>query len=254
MATISTTTFVLVPGSFSTVRGYDKLTPLLAQAGYKYELVPLLSANDGSQFPAPTMQDDAAHIRSQTLALLNQGQNVVLLLHSYAGVPGSEAVQGLGRTDRGPNATAVVGIVYMESYLPTTGDSVRKIMGALMPEEMQQGLPGAYFSFPMELAPFTFNDIDPAEVEQYHEVLCSQSSDAYNGELGQYVAWKDIPSIYISTGKDLIIPLPPQNTMLERAERERGKVTKVFWEDSGHCPNVSRPGKVVEQLIEATKF
>lgn len=247
-------TFVLVPGSFSVIESYDKLTPVITKAGYEYKLVPLLSANDGTRFPAPTMQDDAAQIRKNVQEVLDKGSDVVLVLHSYSGVPGSEALSGLGHSDRPEGSAAVTGIVYIAAIVPVVGQSLLDLMFSYLPDDMKADNPGGYIKPNPEMYPFVFSDLtDPDEVEKYTNMMVRHTADSYRGVLG-YAAWKDIPSIYISTGKDVVVPPELQNAMVEKAQKESGKMTKVLNEQSGHCPIISFPEWTTEQLIKATKL
>ena len=88
MASINDVVIALVPGSFATTVLYDKVVPLLEEAGYQTRGIELLSANEGTIMPAVQMEDDAAEIRKQLLEILDGGNNVVLCLQSYAGIHG----------------------------------------------------------------------------------------------------------------------------------------------------------------------
>ncbi len=254
MTPTSKPTILLVPGSYATAEMYDKLVSLITKAGYEYKLVPILSANDGTRLPAPTMEDDAARIRSDVLEVLDRDRDVVIVLSSYAGFPGSEALKGFGKPDRGEGAAAVVGILYAAALLPTEGECNRDLMTDKVPDYIKIGTPGGYMPFPSELGPFVFNDLtDPAEVERYTSLMVSQSSDSFSGKLS-YAAWRHIPGIYVNTGKDMIVPPETQKFLLDRVAKEGGKVESVFWEDSGHCPMISQPERFFEQLIKVTEL
>lgn len=51
--------------------------------------------------PPQDCNADVAVIRKNVLEHLDSGRNVVLVVHSYAGTVGSEAVKGLGRKYKG---------------------------------------------------------------------------------------------------------------------------------------------------------
>lgn len=46
------------------------------------------------------MYDDAQFIRGELELLIDQGQDVVLVMHSYGGVVGTQAAAGLGKVER----------------------------------------------------------------------------------------------------------------------------------------------------------
>jgi pimeloyl-ACP methyl ester carboxylesterase len=243
--------FVLVPGSFATSTMYDKVTPILEEAGYTVKPIELLSANDGSRLPAPTMQDDAAEIRAGVLSILESGRNVVLCLQSYAGFPGSEAVKGLSKKDRVEGGTAVIGIMYAASFLPDVDQSLRGIMDAYIPEFYKKGIPGGYFPpLAPEMAAGVFNDMtDQAEILKYGSSMTGHSSDSYSGILS-YAAWRDIPGTTIIPQSDLIVATVEQERMYENAVKNGGKIERVAVEGGGHGITVTQPQLVAKELIK----
>jgi hypothetical protein len=101
MTTSTKPTFVLVPGSFAPPTLSDKVTTILEAANYDWVTVPLPSANaEGKRKTPATVQDDAAEIKAAISSLVDSGKDVVLVMHSYGGYPGTEATEGLARADR----------------------------------------------------------------------------------------------------------------------------------------------------------
>ena len=78
------------------------------------------------------MADDAAHIHGVIDALINHdGKDVLVAMHSYGGIPGTQAVRGLTRKEREKQQQqgrtlregGVVGLVYVSSLLVNEGES-----------------------------------------------------------------------------------------------------------------------------------
>ncbi|RYP74840.1 hypothetical protein DL771_002761 [Monosporascus sp. 5C6A] len=248
--------FVIVPGSFCKVAFYDKLIAHLHEQGHDARAVELPSANDGTRQPAATMEDDTARIKDAVTSILDDEsnpRNVVVLVHSYGGVPGSSALKGLSKADRSAQGkgTAVVGIVYMGSFILPLGQSVRDAMGDAMPPEYKASQPGQYLqSISAELAPLIFNDIEsPEEVAKYYSMMTRQSSDSFDGKLS-YEAWKDIPSIQMVPEKDIILPAQMQKAMYEQAVAAGGKITQVSLQGIGHSPHISVRELVAEEMVK----
>jgi len=254
MSTAKDSVFVLVPGSFATTTMYDKITPILENAGYDVKPVELLSANDGSRLPAPQMVDDAAHIRSSILSVLDSGKNVVLALQSYAGFPGSEAAKGLSQKDRGSDAAAVIGILYAASFIAEEGKSLRDTMDAYIPEFYKVGIPGGYFPpVPPEMASAVFNDMtDQNEILKYGRAMTGHSSDTYSGKLS-YAAWRDIPGTTIIPQQDQIVATVEQERQYAHAIKNGAKIKRVAVEGGGHGITVTQPQLVAEELIALAK-
>lgn len=252
------TSFIIVPGSFATAPLYDSLVAALRDQGHEARAIDLPSANDGSVLPAPTGEDDAKHIRGEVLSTLDSEtgpSDVVVTLHSYSGVPGSSALKGLSRADRsaGGKTTAVVGVLYLASFVLPLGESNRNWLSAhdAMPEPFKSGVPGGYLP-PIDpsFAAFTFNDIKSEELQaKYLAQMTRHSSDSYDGVVS-YEAWKEIPSVLVIPGNDFIVPTPLQEVMYEQSVAAGGKVRRVFVEGASHCVNVSRPELVAEELVK----
>jgi len=64
-------------------------------------LCPLPSA--GASPPHEDMSEDVAAIRKCLTELVSNGKEVVLVVHSYTGLPGSEAPKGLEKKERETN-------------------------------------------------------------------------------------------------------------------------------------------------------
>lgn len=74
-----------------------------------------------------TAADDATYIQENYLDdLVFQGKEVVVVMHSYGGIPGTESVKGRTRRDIAAQAKkgGVVALVYMAAFLISAGQSV----------------------------------------------------------------------------------------------------------------------------------
>ncbi|KAB5572577.1 hypothetical protein GE09DRAFT_1185863 [Coniochaeta sp. 2T2.1] len=232
---------VIVPGSCATTPPYQVIVDGLKAKGYNARTIGLLSVNDGTRFPAATMQDDAAKIRSAVLSILDDPQtprNVVLAAHSYGSVPTTEALRGLSKADRSAEGktTAVVGLLYMAAFIPQA--------------------PGAreyYPTTPAEFASFVFNDVeDPTEAARLHATFERHSADSYDGKVS-YAAWKDIPSVQIVPSVDMVISVAKQQEMADRVkEIAPEKFKLVVYEGAGHCFcwHGTGIGRTVDKLIK----
>ncbi|RKU48750.1 hypothetical protein DL546_002184 [Coniochaeta pulveracea] len=242
--------FLLVPGSFSTPPPYNALVTALTQAGFSASVIPLLSANDGTHLPPATMEEDAASIRAAILSILDHPtspRNVVVVPHSYGGFPASEACLGLTPSARAASGktTSVIGLVYIGSFLPVEGECLRDIMSRseTFPPDLQIGNPGGYLPpIPAEFASVILNDVkDPVEAARLHATMTLHSSDSYNGKVG-YAPWKEVKTVVVTPGEDLVIPVEMQEEMYERAKAATGgKVKKWVVEGAGHCAAWTRP-------------
>lgn len=249
---------IIVPGSFTTPPLYEPLVNHLRSQGHEAQAISLPSANDGSVLPPPTTDDDAAHIRQAVTSILDSTtdpKNVVLVLHSYSGVPGSSALKGLSKADRtaqGQN-TAVIGVVYLASFILPLGMGNRAYNSASdqPPEEpFKTGVPGGYMpAVDPAFAAYVFNDLpDEEERTKWLGTFTQHSSDSFDGVV-TYEAWKDIPSVSLIPGDDLIVPTRHQESMFANAVAAGGKIERVFIEGAGHVPHLSATGKVADEIV-----
>ncbi|SDJ26974.1 Alpha/beta hydrolase family protein [Nonomuraea maritima] len=172
------------------------------------------------------MHDDAA-LLSEVLA--STDGPVVVLGHSYGGIPITEAAAGAGNVER---------LIYLAAYMPAKGQSMYAIHGLPDPEDTT-GL------FPLIDEPRTslYGDLPDAKAEQALSMLVNQTIRSF-AEKVDAAAWQDIPSTYILTEHDRAIPPALQEQMAAQATETRRLV-------SGHSPFLSQPGDLAA-LIDGT--
>lgn len=115
---------VFVPGHWHNLYHTKPLVTRLEKVGYEITAHQLASV--GLKTPAPTLADDVNGISGAVTKVTDAGQDVTLVLHSYAGMPGSEAVNKLlelGTQDA--HATLSRGklrrVVYISAYMFPAG-------------------------------------------------------------------------------------------------------------------------------------
>jgi hypothetical protein len=133
---MSKPTIVCVPGAWHTPEIYAKVLDILSSHGYPTVGLPLPSA--GATPPHANFDEDVKGIRDCLTELVEDGKEVVLVTHSYTGMPGAEAPAGLGKKERqAANLKGgVIRLVFImafampEGFAPTAG-------GAQYPEWMK---------------------------------------------------------------------------------------------------------------------
>jgi pimeloyl-ACP methyl ester carboxylesterase len=130
-ATTTKPTVLIVPGSFSAASHYDTLVNALHALSYPAVVSDLPSASRLPPAPAASMADDAAHFHGIAESLADEGRDIVILTHSYGGVPGTEAAKGLAKADREAEGKkgGVVRLVYLTSVVPPVGGSLISTLG-----------------------------------------------------------------------------------------------------------------------------
>lgn len=116
---------VIVPGSFAPVKHYDILTQSLAQNGVESVVIDTPSVGRREGLPPQTMSDDVNEIVMVASKLLDEGKDVVLMTHSYGGIPGTQSLEKLSRKTRraAGKPGGVDRIIYMCSMILQPGTS-----------------------------------------------------------------------------------------------------------------------------------
>lgn len=121
---MSLPTLILVPGAYTPTTTYNALLPLLRAHGIDVYALPLQTVGK-RPLPAPHMYDDAAFLAAEVRKLVETGTRVVLLGHSYGGVPVSQCTRGLSAKERAAEGKpgGIVRLVYLTALVPRLGDT-----------------------------------------------------------------------------------------------------------------------------------
>jgi hypothetical protein len=82
------------------------------------------------------MSDDADYINALTTNLAEKGKDIVLVMHSYGGICGTESVRGITKAERAISGKkgGIIRLFYISSPVPGVGGSIGMLMGGNMPE------------------------------------------------------------------------------------------------------------------------
>lgn len=126
--------FVIVPGGWHPSSCYEVLAAHLKSANFTTLIASLPSLNSAQPLTA-TCTKDAEAIRQVLLPLIDEGKEVVLVNHSYGGIPGSGAAHGLSKVSRSKAGKdgGIIGIVYITSFVVPEGVSLVNFGGGEHP-------------------------------------------------------------------------------------------------------------------------
>jgi len=130
-------TILFVHGAWNAPEQYAKLTGPLREAGYEVLAPRLLSLGD--QAAGKTWKDDAAMLREVVRPLFAEGREVVVVAHSYGGVPATHAIEGLEATEGRPGGFTAV--VYMTAFCLPKGVDLYQATGRNYLKCMQHSEP-----------------------------------------------------------------------------------------------------------------
>jgi alpha-beta hydrolase superfamily lysophospholipase len=124
-----------VQGSFHTPQAYDALTQALKDQGFTtfQPELPSCSNTEDGDFPSKTLHGDSAVIKGLIERLDNdEGKRVFVIMHSYGGLVGSNAMsEDLGFTYRQSAGLSggVISFFYIAAFLLDKGQSVLGAFG-----------------------------------------------------------------------------------------------------------------------------
>ena len=132
----------LVTGAWHQQAHYQAFATQLAKIGLTLHVTVYKSVIlDPDQPTDPTAQDDTDAIRAQLVAQLDAQpeRDIVVLTHSYGGVPGGGAAHGLNKAERVKEGktNGVIGLVYLTALAIAKGESVwvNSVFADASPEE-----------------------------------------------------------------------------------------------------------------------
>lgn len=140
---MSKCSILLIPGAFGLPEFYDDVVNGVSSNGYEIKALHLPSVGlstgprDG---PPPTMYNDAAFIAREVSVLADQGRDVILVAHSYGGVPATESVKGLSKEKRQEEGKkgGIVRLSYLTALVPALGTPAMGVLAGVPTENRDE--------------------------------------------------------------------------------------------------------------------
>lgn len=121
---------LLISGGWHTPQSYAKLTQALSSSGFVVHVLALRSVSD-ERSPNADLETDTDLIRSYAEKLIGDGHEILVLMHSYGGQVGTNALSGLSVSARSKEGLTggVLHLIYMTATAIAEGrcmvDTVR---------------------------------------------------------------------------------------------------------------------------------
>jgi len=244
---------VLVHGAWHVPEHYSDFIRQPQQAGFEV-LCPRLPTCDETARRDADMYSDAEAVRRQVLSLIDDSRDVIMLLHSYGGAAGTEAVKRLSASERATQGLqgGVVHLIYMCGFMLQAGESVG---GASLPRPVPDPVEiddatGTTFLCEPPVQLF-YADVKPDRAKKMEALLVRQSGSAMTDAV-TYPAWQHIPTTYLRTQDDRVLFPDWQERQIE-AVRHAGASLTVETFKSSHSPFLSMPGEMVTAVERAAK-
>ncbi|KAF2261500.1 alpha/beta-hydrolase [Lojkania enalia] len=236
-------TIILIPGSFAIPALYYNVTKPLAAQGYDIYTLNL-QTTEKKPGKLPTLADDATYIAKNVEILADQGKDVVLVGHSYGGVPITEAAKGLSKKHRESKGKkgGIVRLAYMTAVVPKLGYSCAEHNGDDVALDYDGWLD---FTDLALAASYVFSDLPPEEGHRMMQLFPQHSGPSFADKL-TYEGYKDVPCSYLFCEEDKVITPVVQQRGIDAIEAASGKKVDVWRLSCDHCPTKSVPEKSIE--------
>ncbi|KAF2101227.1 alpha/beta-hydrolase [Rhizodiscina lignyota] len=258
MAT-SKPTILFAHGAFHTPESFSNLASALEKKGYHCPNDFQLPSIDAPSSAAPGLLEDAQALRQYVLECIDgtgrfesQGPNdCVVVMHSYGGAVGSQALEGLGTKQR-PGKKAIKKLVYINANIVEPGDTVQAQMERFGQLTDYQAPPDLYmldgqnvkYVGPEDLF---YNDIDPESSKTLYAGLKPTGFGAFLTPLTG-AAYRDIPSWALVGDRDNCLTPKFQEWELGL---HKGYFEHVEHIDGGHFCFIPKPAEVAEVVDRA---
>ncbi|EKV07654.1 Cyclic AMP-dependent chloride channel [Penicillium digitatum] len=188
---------------------------------------------------------DIEAVRSITQQEADTGHDIVIIAHSWAGLPVSSALDGLSKSERvaAHQKGGVVKLIFIAAFLPNIGEGLIGAFGGRPPPWYVRDDEKGTVSASDALVLF-FHDV--ANGAEWVKLLKPHSWATQNAP-ATGAAYVNIPSAYLLTENDRATPLPVQQVLVERARR-KGAQIETEKIQTGHTPWLAMPGQVVNYI------
>lgn len=241
MSTPIKPTIVFVPGAWHKVAQYSPVTFRLENAGYEVHGV-----DHPSTCPKPTSEDfspDVRNVADSIKLLADQGKEVLVAVHSAAGIIAGEAAKGLLKSDRESSGKqgGITHMVYICAFAAAEGTSLWEAANGPQEWEKVEGKA----SFPTRSDIF-YNECTPDQVAENTAQLQPMAKGVFSSRV-TYSPWKDVACTYLLCENDRAIPPPAQEAM----STQPGARFEVIRCKADHSPFLCMPDLTTDVIRRA---
>ncbi|KFY38785.1 hypothetical protein V494_04204 [Pseudogymnoascus sp. VKM F-4513 (FW-928)] len=252
---MSKPTYVLLPGAWHSPEIYKDVVNSLAKHDYPAISLPLPSFD--ATPPHYDFSEDVAAIRSCLAELVSQDKDVILVVHSYSGLPGGEATKDLGKKEREAQGLkgGIIRYVVVDGFVVPPGfQPAPRGDHSTFPEWMRYDAETDTFTVtPADATHIFYHDLPPARAASLVTSLRPHSAGVFFSTT-THAAWTHIPSTYLISMEDRThFTAAASEFMIQGAQQVEPSAFDVVerCEGAGHCVMVSFPEWTAEALRRA---
>ncbi|KAL4871623.1 hypothetical protein BDV12DRAFT_164084 [Aspergillus spectabilis] len=227
-------TLIFAPGSWYPTSSFDPLTTLLESHGYTTHTIAFPSITQATA--VKDLSNDIAAVRALIEPEVEKGRDVVVIAHSWAGLPVNSALEGLIKTQSSGNEReekgggGVVKLLFISAFIPEIGQSLVSTFGG--EAEWYVKDPTSKTITPSTPHSLFFHDVPKGE---YWASTLRPAAWATTIAPATAAAYLSLPSSYLLCEEDRAIPLFVQQMMVDKA-RGNGAQMGTVTVKTGHTP------------------
>ncbi|KAJ5495524.1 hypothetical protein N7539_000640 [Penicillium diatomitis] len=240
--------FVFVPGAWHSPDTFEMVRAVLSQRGHESQAVALPSVGASEPFQTGLFAD-IVHVHKHLRALVEQGRKIVLVMHSYGGMVGSGAVEGLSYLQgrRNHEHGGVIMAVWLSAFVTPAGKSLLEMIGGQWLPWMVLSDPDDGYCRSSDEETIFYHDLPPEVQFAAIEQLKPHSKLAFL-QPASFEPWHEIPCMYLFCDDDAALPLAVQE---EFAKTLGNPLT--YHVKASHSPFLSLPEETADGLELALK-
>ncbi|KAJ8114996.1 hypothetical protein OPT61_g3256 [Boeremia exigua] len=234
---------VLLHGAWHSPIYFAKITALLQDHLYVVHAQQLPSVGVPPSWTPPSdLSQDTAAARSLVDRAIADGNDVVVICHSWGGTIASNALVGYSKKERAEKGLkgGVVKVGYMCAFMIDEGQSLES---GEPPSWSEVNGPYLIAKDPKAF----YSDLPESEQAYWFSQLQAHSRATCITPLTG-ASWKTIPSSYLLCEQDNAIPAAFQEIMANAA-REKGAHVDIVRLDCGHSPFLSKPKETLSWIM-----
>lgn len=246
MAQSAKPTIVLLQGTFQLPDVYHNFAKLIESRGFPVlqPSFPSLTGQDQPDFTQKTLADDVAVVENVIKKLVEvEGKTVLVVMHSYGGLVGAEAVpKEFSRESRKDRSLpgGVSHLFYFSAFVMPKGQSVATAVGDSPDHDHWDG------RFAMRDPVKTLYHDLPAEEAAYWAGRTIPQSNKVKETLMERCAYTYVPSTYVVCTDDQAVPPQVQEMFAQMA----GATIKRL--ETGHSAMLTKPEELLSLIEEAS--
>lgn len=244
---------VIIHGAWHPPYFYDELVSSLHVKGFNIVQCPRLpSASESLPLPPnANLAGDTATVRSVVKTLVDEGQDVIVLMHSYGGVVGGNSLDGLLSPQRRAQGLrgGVLHLIYMAAFVIPPGTALDTPFDGQMMPWLEEDTTNDIIHMKDARHAFYAHIESDEEAQKWLEmtVLCPASTLKDQQEYAPYEhVGHGVDATYLVCSRDKELTSPVQEGMASLL----GESRRMEYCDAGHCCMLGGYAPLVADVVE----